>query len=451
MNEDWDEQPSGSNPLSEIARDPLGVIRRHWKPMLAAVLVGLLVTAGVVAMQTPQYLARATILLASQKLSESFVRPTIAEDVLERVNALTAEALSRERLAPLVQKHNLYPEIQERFGMVGAVDMLRAQITVGTDRGGRGSRAMVLSVSASDGDPKRAADLANDVAQIFVDTSVRLRTAQTRLATEFLQREMESAEAAMREQDRTISEFQKEHRGQLPSELESNLRRLERLQQQRISLAMQIAEGESRLAMLSTAEDPAAGRVRELEAQLVRELGVNKETHPNVISLRRQIQMARGELGKQVTGSGIPASVGRKELALLREQLAATDRDLERLDAAVAAIPERQEQLSGMLERQRVLQETYLEFLRKVKDAELAKSLELAQQGDRVAILDAATPPGAPENPVWLFLLGGVVGSLGLALGIALLLELLDPVLVSTSGLEAATGAPVLGTVPRMT
>ena len=103
-----------------------------------------------------------------------------------------------------------------------------------------------------------------------------------------------------------------------------------------------------------------------------------------------------------------------------------------------------------MLERQSVLQENYLAFLRKLKEAELAQSLELAQQGDRVAILDSASPPQGPVHPTWIFLAVGSALSLSLAMAVVVLLELRDPVLVSASGLEAAAGVPVLGSIPHM-
>lgn len=459
MDEDWDdsEGSSGGGPFGEMLRDPVGVVRRHWKQMAAVAVVGLLATGVVTALQTPQYYARATVLIASQKLSEEFVRPTIAEDVLERVNAMTAEALSREKLATVVEKYDLLSDVREERGMADAVAVLRSRIVIEADKSpvaSRNARALVLAIGYTGPDRQMAADVANDVARLFTDAGVRLRTQQARMTTEFLRRELETAETALQEQKREISEFQQKHRGELPSELESNLRRLERLQQQRNSLAMQITDAETRIALAASSAvgpDPATVRLRDLENQLARELGVNKETHPNVISLRRQIAAARSAAGGGGgQGSGVLVSAGQREVALLREQLAETDRELERLDGAVAAIPVRQEELSGMLERLGVLQENYLEFMRKVNEAELAQSLEMAQQGDRVAVLDAASPPNTPTNAAWKFLLGGLAGSIGLALGTGLLLELRDPVVVSVTGLEAATGVPVLGSIPRM-
>jgi len=446
-----------SGPLAEVVRDPVGMLRRRWKPMLAVAAAILVATGAFVVLQTPLYAAHATILIASQKLSEEFVRPTMEEDVLERVNALTAEALSRDKLTPLVEKYDLFPAVREEYGMVAAVGALRSGLSIESEKPtvqSRGARALVLLITYTGTDPKITADITNDVARLFTDAGVRLRTQQARLTTDFMRRELESAEEALKVQTKEISEFQQAHRGELPSELESNLRRLERLQQQRNSLAMQITQSETQMAIAAAnaaGPDPARVRLQELQTQLARELGVNKETHPNVMSLRRQIAVAQGQVGGAYGTDGAAAGAGQREVALLREQLADTDRELKEIDAAVAAIPARQEQLAGMLERQSVLQENYLDFLRKVKEAELAQSLEMAQQGDRVAVLDSAFPPSEPENAPWKYLILGIAASLGLSLALGVLLELRDPVLVSPSALEAATGVPVLGTVPHMT
>lgn len=454
---DWETPAPAGSPLAEILRDPMGVVRRRWLGMVAVAAAGVVATVAGALLYPPRYEARATVLIASQKLSEEFVRPMIEEDVLERVNALTAEALSREKLAPVVETYDLFPGVRDELGMIQAVERLRRKVTIEPETPtvqSRSARALVLAISYTDSDPQVAAEVANAVARLFSEAGVRLRTQQARLTTDFMRRELESAEAALREQNREIMEFQQAHRGELPSELEANLRRLERLQQQRNSLAMQITERETQIAIAGSAQgmpDPGLVRLRELETQLARELGVSKETHPNVISLRRQIEAARGQVGSGgFGGGGAWAGAGRREIALLRQQLEDTDRELLELDAAVAQIPAREEQLSGMLERRSVLQESYQTFLRKLKEAELAQSLELAQQGDRVAVLDAASPPAAPKTPTWMLLAGGLAATIGLAIGTGALLELRDPVLASVSGLESATGVPVLGSVPRI-
>jgi uncharacterized protein involved in exopolysaccharide biosynthesis len=449
--------PEGA--LTEIFRDPLGVLRRRWKAMALVTLAGVAATAAVTALEQPTYLARATVMISSQKLSEDFVRPTIQEDALERMNALVGEALSRRNLLEILEKHDLYPELRAQGRENEALGMLRGGIQVELDKsevaGGGHQSARILSIGYRTTDRTHAADVANDVAQLFTLAGIRLRTEQARLTVEFMRRELETAETALREQSRKISEFQQQHMGELPSELESHLRRLERLQQQRNSLAAQIGESETRAAMfaaeMSDRGSSPAGSIQDLRGQLARELAVNKETHPNVIALRRQIELADRNVGGSGSAMGrVGIEAARREADLLREQLAQTDVELKELDAKVAAIPARQEELSALQQREQVLRENYLEFLRKVKEAELAENLERAQQGERVAVLDAAVPPSHPERERWKLAAAGLVASLGLGALLAVFLEWRDPILASREAVEAASGLPVLGSVPHI-
>ena len=321
-------------------------------------------------------------------------------------------------------------------------------------------RARVVLVYFSDDDARRAADVTNDLARRLTEAGQSLRMEEARVTTEFLRRELVDADAALEEQSKKVSEFQQQHRGELPSELESNLRRLERLQQQRNSLALQIAEGETRIATLSAQEriaETPQSRLVELKAALARELAVNTETHPNVKSLRRQIELTQKELGSTSGGTAATSAdrrgvteAARHELAQLREQLADTDRELSELDAAVARTPAVQQELDGLVRRETVLRDNAVEFMRKVKDAELAESLETAQQGDRVAILDPASPPPTAKRAHWQVALGGIAAALGLALALGLFLELRDPLLLSAEALESMAGVPVLGSLPHI-
>jgi uncharacterized protein involved in exopolysaccharide biosynthesis len=450
--------------LPEFVRDPIGLLQRHWLAMVATGVVGLAATTVVTLTQTSLYSAKATVMLVSQKIPEDFVRPTIEEDASERIDALVGEMLSIRSLTRIIEEQDLYPELRARLALTEVIARMRSRITVDLERQINPSpvprpqtqAAQILAVGFSHPDPDTAATVANALARLVTDAGVRTRTERARTTTEFLGRELTGAEAALQTVSREISQFQQKHRGELPSELESNLRRLERLQQQRQSLATQIGEAETRLAMAAV-ESPDSSPEAQLEqarADLARERAVSTETHPNVASLRRRTEALERVVNDARAGPATSrdhlAQVGRREIDDLRAELAATERELQELDARVARTPARAEQLSALEQRLKVVEETYLDLLRKVKEAEIAESLELAQQGERVAILDHAEPPAEPDRPRWKLAMRGIVASLALALGVGVLLEWRDPVLSTARGIESASGLPVLGTVPRI-
>ena len=119
------------------------------------------------------------------------------------------------------------------------------------------------------------------------------------------------------------------------------------------------------------------------------------------------------------------------------------------LDLTIIEAP-RQEEFSALEQRATVLRETHLGFLRKVQEAELAQSLESAQHGARISVLDRATPPTDQKHPRWKLLGAGLVAAMGLAVILAVLLELVDSVVVNSGHLESLTDRPILGSVPRV-
>jgi polysaccharide biosynthesis transport protein len=463
--EDYEGEDASQQGVADALRDPRGVLQRRWRSMALVFAASLVACLVWILLQPPLYRAHASVLVESQKVSEDFVRPTSQEDAVERINALTGEVLSRQKLQEIIEQRNLYPWLTKDHRLTEALVMLRSSLTVEIDRGlaggtGRADRARILSIDFVDESPQTAADVANDIAHAFNLAGIRLGTQQARLTTEFMRREVENNEAALREQSKKVSEYQQQHRGALPAEMESNLRRLERLQQQRNSLAMQIAEAETRAATIvaqsSALDSSPSGRLQELRAQLAKELSFNTESHPNVIQLRRQIALLEQDLAKHpeagsATGGRAVADAVRGEVGQYRDQLAQTDREIVELDAIVARAPPLTEELQALQERETVLRETYQESLRKVKEAELAENLALAQQGNRVSVLDSAFPPTKPERTRRNTAAAGFVGSLALGCLAGLFLEWLNPVLLSRGSLEAAGAVPVLGCVPRIT
>ena len=450
--------------LPEFLSDPIGLLRRRWLEMLAALVVGLVATVVVTLVQSPLYSAKATVMLVGQTVSEDFVRSSIEEDSSEGVDALVGEVLTTRSLTQIIEEHGLYPELRARLPLTEVVARMRSRITVELERQLTTSpmprpqtQTQILAIGFSHTDPDTVATVANALAKLVTDAGVRARTEQTRKTREFLGRELTSAEAALLEVSHEISHFQQEHRGELPSDLEPNLRRLERLQQQRQSLATQIGETETRLAMAAaqTPDTSPEAQLEQARADLARERSVNTETHPNVVSLRRRIEALEQVVNEARSGPTTSRrkldQVGRREVGELRAELAATERELREQDARVAQTPARAEQLAALQQRHKVVEETHLDLLRKVKEAEIAESLELAQQGERIAVLDQAVAPAAPDRPRWKLALRGVIAAVALALCVGLALEWWDPVLTSVRGAESVSGLPVLGSVPRIT
>ncbi len=343
---------------------------------------------------------------------------------------------------------------------------MRGHVTIEAQRGGVGSpgdSARVYSIEFEYPEPGLAADVANALAGQFTDESIRLRTQQANLATSFLKSELLRAESGLREQNTAIRGFKELHRGELPGDLQANLMRLDRLQQQRQSLALQIADAENRRILLSQGAAVADSssttpdqRLQALRSKLQVELEKYTEEHPSIVHLRSTIERQEAELAAAPSGTSaepdtaaIPSAAGLT-ITGLREQLASTEAALSELDAQVTRTPSRQEELSALEERETVLRENYLSFLRKVQEAELAQSLEAAQQGARFSISDRAVPSSKPTEARFQVLIAGVLGSFALAFGIGLLLEALDPVLVSKNQIESLSALRVLGSAPRL-
>ena len=146
--ETFDDETRQSNPFDSL-RDPLGILRRRWRPMLLVMLAGLAATPLAVWLLPPIYMARASVLIATQKLSESFVRPTIQEDATERINALTSQVLSRQSLTEVVEQFDLYPELRESEGMDEAVAALARKISIELDPGIRSPASVLASFSCT--------------------------------------------------------------------------------------------------------------------------------------------------------------------------------------------------------------------------------------------------------------------------------------------------------------
>jgi len=460
------DEGEGGLALPAFVLDPFGVVKRRWPWMLVACVVGLAATAVVAVAWKPMYVARATVLITSQQIPEDFVRSTVREDSIESINTMVARVLSQESIDRLIEQFDLDDGLGDETSRIKLIRRTLSKIGVAPVKAARRSRrgspgSLVYELSFESEIPSRAAIVANALAARFTEESIEQRNAQARRTTEFLRRELMRDEKELRVQSQKISELRQLHRGHLPEELGTNLSKLERLSQRRQSLATQIAEKESQILTISSApsgleQSPDEVLLEEARSQLSRELAVHTEEHPNVAALQRRVERLEELVAQEDPLAGPNSEIRhllaaeQRHLELLRTQLAQADAEIEELGALVDRTPAVGEELAALEQGMQVQREDYLGSLRKVEEAELAESLEMEQQGAQVSVLDSAKKPTSPELPRWIVLVVGLGATLAFAVGLAVLFELLDPVIVIARQLESIAERPALGAVPQI-
>lgn len=459
---EWEGPGAGGDeafPLPPFLFDPFGVLRRRWIWMLAALLLGLVGAAVLTYTDEPTYLATSTLLISRQQIPEEFVRSTVREDAIANINSMVGQILSRENLERVVRQLGLVEARGPRASMAEVVGELAAGIETGTPEGYRrhqNESSIIYGVSYRSKDPEESAKVADALAALLIEASLERRSLLARRTTDFLRRQLGRDEGEFRSQSQAIAEFRRSNRGVLPSELETSLRRLDLLAERRRSITAQIESTESR--MLARAAQPLRGDesesqilLEELRRQLARESAVHTDAHPNVSALRARIERLAEivEAEDPAIAASPAAAADRRELEQLKRELDDTDRLIAELDVRVDETPMVAEQLEALEQKEHVLRERYLDSLRKVEQAELAETLESAQQGSQVSVLDAARVPTSPERPRWVLAAAGVGLALGFALAVGVLLELLDPVVLNVAQLDRLAGQPCLGGVPE--
>jgi uncharacterized protein involved in exopolysaccharide biosynthesis len=457
--DDFESGESSEGGVPPFLLDPMGILARRRLWMVLALILGLGATGATVYSWPQRYEAQARVVINSQQIPREFVRSTIAESSMAYLNAAVGRVLSHGNLDRIIEEHKLYGALRDRVARESLVDRMRNDITVEPEKSisHEGGQTSIIYRLAFESDKAQdAADVANALASLLLDATLEQRTEQARNVTRFLKQALERDERELRTLSQQLMDFRREHRGELPSELDPSMRKLEMLHDRRTSLATEIARVESNLdngVGESGAPSENEALLRELRRKLASEVAANTDEHPNVIALRKRVADQEALVRDERAG-GRSASpmvrAGRTELALMRQRIGEIDAEMDELVQRVDKIPAAAEELKALEQKETVLRENYQASLRKVEDAELAETLETAQHGAQIEILERARPPLAPKQSRWLLLAAGVALSIGLSLGVALLLELVDPVVLNARQLEEVIDRPVLGSLPRV-
>ena len=494
-------------------------LRRKWYIMLPLVLC-VLVSFGVYKYLPKVYKATTLVLVQPQRVPESYVRAIITDSVAGRLNTISQEILSRTRLERVIQEFNLYPEGRNNASTEGIVEMMRHAIEVKVQANPSDRAQNSFSISFEGKDPKTVMMVTNKLASLFIEENLKVRESQAEGTAEFLSKELTEMEERLREKEHAIRNFKERSMGQLPQQLDANLRILERLQQQLQTTSENMRSAEDRSMLLQNQieqlkirgqfsisqrrrgeagsgsedtgrqgipENPLIIQLNDLKRELANAQSKYKETHPDVIDLKKKIanlelkvkklferqeaeRMGTGRNGQggisdeslsvftidpntariiaqhteQFNSSVLEAKRLKEETRNLKEQIGIYQKRIEET-------PKREQEIALLTRDYDLLKTNYQSLMDKKIQAQMAENLERKQQGEQFKVLDPARIPEKPVKPDRnrILLMGAVLG-LAAGLGLVWFRESMDQSFHAASEVEDYLGIPVIAMIPSL-
>lgn len=467
--------------------------RRKWLAVLVFALP-FTAAASVIVSLPSLYRSTATVLVEGQQVPESFVKSTVTSALETRLQTISQAILSRSRLEDLITRFGLYADLRKRESSnEEVVDRMRRDIQLDVRSAeARGDRRATIAFALNyrGRDPRTVALVTNTLASFYIEENLKARARQASGTTEFLKVQIGETKKRLDEQERRVSEFKRRYLGELPQQMQPNLATLEvlntqlrlnsdnqvRAAERRETLTAQLSEAETFGQTLGAPGAPATGpEPPELHlARLKQELTTARtrytETHPTVIRLRDEITAVEGELAgtrpaaKPETAAA-PAPPRSPYVLRLREALHAAEAEVKILkteeqrlrgaitgyQARVENIPRRELEFQDISRDYDSTKEQHQSLVKRYEEAQLSESMEQRQKGETFRILDPAVPSAVTTAPNRgrLFLMALAL-SVGLAVGAAMLAEMLDTSFHSAGELRAFSPVPVLVSIPRI-
>ena len=433
----------------------LGALWRR-KLLLGSIAAGVFVLGAAMVVVSPtEYTATAVIRVEPQRPSPEVVLHTVSALIEERLLTVRAELLSRPVLQAVIEELKLYPEIVSEHGMPAAVEEMRRRLTVKVE----GTAAFELSYSAAE--PDVAAKVANRLPEVFAERTQEIRHLQAARATRLFEDEMKALQADVAQREQRIAQFKRDHLGELPEQLEANLRHLERIGAQRILYSEQLRTAEIRRSDLQRAPhagDSEMGRLEAAQVELTRRMeGASSQwtaDHPEVQRLSREAEALEARR-KEVQGRLWAERQERARLialiARLKQEMASLHRQEKRVQEQLDRTPQWAHELSVLQSDSDAVRAKYHSVVSRKVEAELAEELELRGSATMFSIISPATVPLVPSQPDKLRgLILSLLVALGLALGVGVVLEMRDDTARDLAALGGRLPVPVLAVVPNM-
>ena len=88
--------------------------------------------------------------------------------------------------------------------------------------------------------------VANELASLYIDANMQLREGQAASTSEFLAKQVEDVRIKLEQQENKVTDYKRQHLGELPEQREANLAMIDALQKQMVLLSDNLARAQER-------------------------------------------------------------------------------------------------------------------------------------------------------------------------------------------------------------
>src|ERR1039458_7487919 len=208
------------------------IIHRKWLVLGAFVLAS--AATFIISSRLPNiYMSSTLILVDPQKVPESYVKATVTGDLRNRLGTLQQQILSATRLQKIIDALNLYPVERKTMPREDVIAMMQKDVSVNIVSNYGGSQDLeAFRIGYSGRDARQVAQVANDLATLFMDENLKAREQQSVGTSEFLQNQLQETKKVLEAQEAKLKDFKLKHLGEMPEQQSANLQILGQLQSQ---------------------------------------------------------------------------------------------------------------------------------------------------------------------------------------------------------------------------
>lgn len=322
------------------------------------------------------------------------------------------------------------------------------------------SSAMQVTYRATD--PHEAAEIANAIADAYVQEQVTAKSEATQKTSQWLADRLQQLSSQMQTGDAEVQEYKAENNITETQNGQSVLdQQLGQLNAQLVTARSDLAEAQAKYAQAKQlqasgkAEDLSqifqAGLIEQLrtqQAELLRQkaqyLTIFGPKHPKMLDLESQLKDIDAKIAVEV--NRVVATVAN-DVAVDEARVQSLQASLGKLEGDSAVQNKAKVKLTELEARSNSVHQLYQAFLEKFKETQGQEGIQTADS----RVISRAVVPGAPSVPnktrdMEMALAGGLF--LGLLFAVAA--ERFDGRLRTTEQLESLVHLPVLSTVPEL-